>query len=141
MQLDAELVLELSVDIGEILDIGPTAKGHLRVIPITGGTFHGTGIRGVVIAGGADWNTQMDNGITHVFAKYTLQTDDDAFIAVQNEGYLVEQGYDSVIKTAPQFQVDQNGKYAWLAQGVFVGSLRGREAGPPGVLIQVFKLV
>ena len=28
-------------DIGEILDIGVTPRGHLRVIPITGGTFTG----------------------------------------------------------------------------------------------------
>jgi hypothetical protein len=138
--LAAELVLELSVDIGEILDIGQTARGHLRVIPIIGGTFTGKAIRGIVVPGGADWNTQMGNGISHVFAKYTLRTDDGSYISVQNEGYLQDNLLDALIKTTPQFQADENGKYHWLSQGVYAGSLRGREGGIPGVLIQIFKL-
>lgn len=140
MGLKAELVMELSVDIGDLMDIGMTDKGHLRVIPITGGSFTGKQIRGVVVPGGADWNTLVKDGKAHVFAKYTLQTDDGAYIGVQNEGYLDENLTDVVIRTSPQFQTDENGKYSWLSQGIYVGSLRVRESGKPGVSIQIFKL-
>jgi hypothetical protein len=139
MDLQSELVLELSVDIGETLDIGQTAAGYLRVIPITGGTFGGEDIRGVVVPGGVDWNTQREDGAAHVFAKYTLRTTDGAYIGVQNEGVIAWNQADSVVRTTPQFQVDQNGKYAWLGRGVYAGTLRPRADGS-GVEIQVFRL-
>jgi hypothetical protein len=138
MDIQAELVFEISCDIAKPLEIGRTSRGFLRVIPITGGTFKGK-LSGTIVPGGADWNTMLDSGTAHVFAKYTLQTDDGEYISVQNEGYLSPDNAEAFLKTTPQFQTNLDGKYAWLSQGIYSGSLRGREDGN-GVNIQIFKL-
>ncbi len=144
VDLKAELVFELSVDCSEPLEIGKTDKGFLRVIPITGGTFKGKNISGKVIPGGADWNTQIVDDISgktqasHVFAKYTIQTDDGIYISVENEGYKDWREEKRHIVTTPHFQVEK-GKYEWLNYGVFVGSLSPRE-DKTGVEIKIYKM-
>jgi len=138
MELAAELKLELTVNIGPVLDVGMTQTGYLRVIPITGGSFSGPGIKGSVIPGGADWNTMIGEKTAHVFAKYVIQTDDGVLISVQNEG-VIDFTQPPMICTTPKFQVQKDSKYAWLQNGVFVGSLvpaPDRSA----VLIKIYKL-
>lgn len=139
MQLEADLVFELNVEVGEVQEVGKTPKGFLRLIPITGGTFSGPQIRGKVISGGYDWNTALNDDMAHVFAKYALQTDDGVFISVENEGYLDFRAQNSVIKTTPRFQV-ADGKYDWLRSGVFVGSLEAGQAKTPGVCIKIYRM-
>jgi hypothetical protein len=138
MNLDAELILEISCDIAKPLEVGRTSHGFLRVIPITGGTFRGR-LSGTIVPGGADWNTLLDSGVAHVFAKYTLQTDDGEYISVQNEGYLDAGGADDLFKTTPRFQTNLDGRCGWLSQGQYAGTLRGR-ADNTGVEIQIYKL-
>lgn len=140
INLDADLVMELSVNIGEPQIIGQTSKGFLQVIPITGGTFTGPDMKGIIICGGADWNTRINDRITHVFAKYTLCTDDGFYISIENEGYIDEANTQTIIKTTPKFRVDNNSKFGWLECGVFVGSLKDRGDSKPGVLITMFKM-
>jgi hypothetical protein len=140
METNAEPIMELEVDIGESFVVGKTSKGFLQVIPITGGTFSGAKLRGIIVPGGADWNTRMDSGLTHVFAKYVIKTDDGAFISVENEGYLEPDISKPFFKTTPKFQVEEDGKYGWLAHGVYVGSLQVRDSGKPGVRIGIYKL-
>lgn len=139
MNLEAELVLELTVEVGETLEVGKTPTGYLRMISITGGTFSGKDIMGKVIGGGYDWNTAIDEELTHVFAKYGLQTEDGVYISVENEGYLDSRRAGDIIKTTPRFKVAQ-GKYDWLRSGVFVGSLEALEDGKPGVSIKIYKM-
>jgi hypothetical protein len=50
-----EFVLKLNVSIGPTLDLGPAAGGVRRTVPITGGTFSGPLLCGIVLPGGADW--------------------------------------------------------------------------------------
>lgn len=137
MLLDSELVMELTVELTEVQEVGQTIDGILRLIPIIGGVFTGPNICGKVIGGGYDWNTALDNGVAHVFAKYALQTDDGVYISIENEGYLGND--DNLIKTNPRFKV-QKGKYEWLNTGVFVGSLEGGETEIPSVKIKIYKL-
>lgn len=139
MQLEADLVLELDVEVGEVQEVGKTPEGFLRLIPITGGTFKGTNIKGKVISGGYDWNMALNDNMAHVFAKYALQTDDGVYISVENEGYLDSRTQDSVIKTNPRFQV-ADGKYDWLRSGVFVGSLEAAKTEKPGVCIKIYRM-
>ncbi|MBZ4671759.1 MAG: hypothetical protein PWQ76_1093 [Clostridiales bacterium] len=138
MQLEAELVLELNVEIGEAKEVGMTSEGFLRLIPITGGTFSGKGIKGKVIPGGYDWNVTVNDKLSHLLAKYAIQTDDGDYISVENEGYI-DFTQNDFIKTTPRFQV-QSEKYAWLQSGVFVGSLMPLDSNVPGVKINVYKL-
>lgn len=139
MQLEADLVMELMVEIGETLEVGETSRGFLRLIPITGGTFSGENIRGKVLTGGYDWNTALNDDRAHVFAKYVIQTDDGVNISVENEGYLDSNMESSVIKTTPRFQV-ADGKYDWLRKGIFVGGLEVGLADKPGVCIKIYRM-
>lgn len=137
LQLQAEEVLCLKVVCEDAKEVKKGRDGYLRVIPIVGGTVEGK-IRGRVVSGGADWNTEKWNGTAHVFAKYMLETEDGEYIAVENEGILEKDGT-ARIKTVPRFTADENGRYAWLNRGVYVGSLDPGEAGV-SVEIHVFRL-
>lgn len=139
MMLEAELVLELTVELGEIQEVGATSNGFLRLIPITGGEFSGPNIKGKILLGGYDWNTVINENVTHAFAKYAIQTDDGVNISVQNEGYLNAKEQNALIITSPKFQV-QEGKYDWLNSGVFVGSLQGGSSEKPSVNIKIYKM-
>lgn len=170
MKLEAELVLELEVELGQTQEVGDTPKGFLRLIPITGGTFSGPNIKGNILSGGYDWNTTRHDQTAHAFAKYALQTDDGVVISVENEGILPSKSelsetsqtnqtsqsvHSSLIKTTTRFEV-ADGKYDWLRSGVFVGSLEAgagisvgasasigavaRATEKPSVCIKIYKL-
>ena len=88
IDLAAEEVMHLTVKVAAPMVVGKTIGGFLLVIPIIGGYFSGDSIKGTVISGGADWNTTLDTGVAHVFAKYLLETNDGEYIAIENEGLL-----------------------------------------------------
>ncbi len=139
IQLEAELVMVLNVECTSFYDVGETQQGYLRVIPIIGGDVQGK-VKGKVISGGADWNRDLGRGYSHVFAKYMIQTDDGAYISIENEGLIDQSDEGSRIKTRPKFEVSKDSKYEWLNYGVYVGSL---EAGSvkDSVLIHIYKLL
>lgn len=137
MNLEAEHIMTIHVQCGQLMEVKNEGAGFLRVIPIIGGTVEGK-ISGQVVPGGADWNTSLDNNLSHVFAKYLLKTDDGEYIDIQNEGYINFE-LNNKIKTSPVFKADMNGKYAWLNHGVYVGALDpGKEDGQ--VVITVYRL-
>ncbi|MBF4692858.1 DUF3237 domain-containing protein [Fusibacter ferrireducens] len=138
MKLEAEHIMDLKVDIGTFQEFGETVQGCLKVIPITGGSFSGPSISGKVVPGGADWNNLMDGKIRHVFAKYTLITDDGEYISVENEGFSDEEEPKPHIRTVPKFIVSKDSKYKFLRSGVFVGSLKKGEG--EFVEISIYKL-
>lgn len=137
MNLEAEVIMQLKVQCDPLLEVGYDGRGALRVIPIIGGTFDGK-LRGEVVSGGADWNTDLGDGLAHVFAKYLLKTEDGEYIAIENEG-KIDFNSSGFIKTTPRFQVNSAGKYAWLNAGVYVASLdAGKEEGQ--VEITIYRL-
>lgn len=138
MQLEAEEIMKIHVECDTDLEVKDDGSGYLKVIPIVKGSFEGK-IGGIIIPGGADWNTSRKNGISHVFAKYLLQTRDGEYIAIENEGKIDWKEKNQKIKTVPRFQADESGKYCWLNAGVYVGSL---EAGnkPGQVEITVYRM-
>jgi len=118
-----ELVMSLRVEIAPALELGEIGHGFRRVIPISGGAFTGPGLRGKVVPGGADWNLTRPDGVVELWARYTLRTDDDVLIGVTNAGLMVPQPEGGVVtRTTPQFEVAGE-RYAWLRQGLFVGTL------------------
>ncbi|MBN2878430.1 MAG: DUF3237 domain-containing protein [Clostridia bacterium] len=124
MELTGERVMSLLVKVGESKRVGQTPEGELTIIPITGGTFEGAGIKGKVCPGGADWNTKVSEEIAHVFAKYWIETDDGEIISIENEGYINLKRGDAKIRTTPKFLCDMNGKYAYLAMDTYAGELK-----------------
>ena len=124
-----EFVFEEIVGLGEVTMPGATARGERIVIPITGGTFEGPDIKGIVIPGGWDWQLRRADGCTDVEADYFLQTDDGVVINVVNKGVICtgEGGALLPVRTHPVFEAPR-GKYEWLSQHAFVGTL---ELAPP----------
>jgi hypothetical protein len=136
-----EFIYSAVVGIAALEEVGDTASGHQRLIPITGGTFDGPRLRGKVLPGAADWNLQRNDGVTVVSASYFLQTDDGIYIKILNQGVNPKAPPGSGGRprfTIPSFEAPK-GRYEWLNQAVFVGTLR---PGDPGTVhIQVFKLI
>ena len=124
-----EFVFEETVTLGEVSMPGETARGERIIIPITGGTFEGPDIKGIVIPGGWDWQLRRADGCTEVEADYFLQTDDEVVINVVNTGVICtgEGGALLPVRTHPVFEAPR-GKYEWLSQNAFVGTL---ELAPP----------
>ena len=134
--LQTEFVYEAVVEIAAPVEVGATPLGQRRYIPITGGTFEGSRLRGTILPGGADWQTSRPDGVTEVDALYSIRTDDGTVIIVRNCGVIAAGGY---MRTAPRFEAPA-GPHSWLNQSQFVGSVAG---GPrPGtVIIRVFRVL
>ena len=140
-----ELALEAYVTLSPAVEVGTSDAGTRRFIPITGGRFVGDGIKGEVMAGGADWQLVRPDGVLEVHALYSLKTDDGAVIVVQNDGIIVQgkpaaNGAAAVapyVRTVPKFHAPQ-GKYDWLNKTTFVGGIGGAAGG--AVVIRVFRV-
>lgn len=139
MNLDAQKIMSLHVELGEPRTVGRTPEGLLTIIPIIGGTFEGESLRGRVCCGGADWNVAVSETLAHVHAKYWIQTEDQEVISVENEGWIDLSREDAVIRTTPRFTCDLQGRYAFLASGTFAGELVG--GGKDCVEITFYRLV
>ena len=121
-----EFAMQLKVTLGETYSCGETQHGRRTVIPITGGTFEGPGIKGTVISGGADYqiaNTTLNR--TELEAIYCIRTDDGVNIHIRNRG-IIFPGKDAdgkpsfYFRAAPQFEAPADSKYAWLNNSLFV---------------------
>jgi hypothetical protein len=131
--LALEHAFRLEVQIGLPLELGTVDGMRKRVIPITGGTVRGPRIHGTIVPGGADWQGIREQGSTSVWARYTLRTDEGAYITITNPG--VRRGPPEVIqrllkgervdpalyyfRSSPSFEV-ADGPYGWLRESVFV---------------------
>jgi hypothetical protein len=131
---DLEFAFITHVDVAPLIDFGPTARGHRRVVPILGGTFEGPGLKGTVLPG-ADWQIVRPDGVLELEAKYALKADDGALISMVNRcirsaspevmaklnaGEPVDPK-DVYFRTTPTFET-ADPKYSWLMNYVFIGS-------------------
>lgn len=158
MPFETKHVFTLHVDLTVPHDFGSTINGDSRFIPIVGGTFSGPNINGTILPGGGDWNTVRSDGVVHVYAKYSLKTDDGVMIQITNEGFgrsskeqmkgvfgdnpssaSLGSGVEWYTKTNPKFEVAL-GKYDWLTKAVFVGDLLPPER-PNHVKIMVYEIL
>ena len=135
---------EAVVDIAPTVPLGDSPLGERRIVPITGGTFEGPGIRGKVLPGGADRQLIRKDGVRRLDALYEMQADDGAVITVRNQVLIAPGGggggapdyRSSTLEiTAPE------GPHAWLNRLVFVGTLNSLRPAHDAVLVRVFKLV
>lgn len=122
---ELEFALQLKVTLGEAFGINNTQHGRRTVIPITGGTFEGPGIKGTILNGGADYQLANAAGRTELEAIYCIKTDDGVYIHVRNRG-IIANGKDAngnpsfYFKCAPQFEAPADSKYGWLNNAIFV---------------------
>src|SRR4030042_6725970 len=145
--LHAEHVFDANVTIGEMIDFGKSKYGERRIIPITGGTFKGPNIEGVVLPGGADWQLTRPDGDVELYARYTLKTNNGALIQVQNR-VLVHMSKDGnsqpYIRSVIDFEAPSDSPHAWLNHAIFLGTLtipREMPKDKPYVIIGVYKVL
>lgn len=124
-----------TVQLAMPIDLGSTEGVQKRLVPIIGGHVTGPRLEGVVLPGGGDWQSILPDGMTRVFARYTLRAIDGTHISVANRG--IRRGPAEILtritageqvdrdayyfRTAPQFDVGA-GPHRWLAEHVFICS-------------------
>lgn len=137
---------EARVKTGAMIQTGTSKRGIRRMIPITGGTFSGPGIKGVVLPYGEDWQLVRPDGDTELNAKYLLKTDDGVVIQVTNQALMHS---DSVTKSfycksVLDLEAPSNSRYSELNHAIFIGTLDLpvlKENEEPYVIIRVYKLL
>lgn len=134
VDLKAELLCEVSVDLEEPQNVGATPHGNRQIYCVKGGTFEGPKLKGEVLPGGGDWLLLRPDGAGELDVRGTMRTDDGHFIYIYYRGILhappevmarMAQGEavdpaEYYFRTAPFFETASE-KYGWLNRVVAVG--------------------
>lgn len=134
--------MQLRVTLDGAYTVGETPHGRRNVIPITGGTFEGPLLRGIILSGGADWQLSKGNR-TELEAIYSIRTDDGVNIHIRNRG-IIYSGPDEhgnptfYFKAAPQFEAPEDSKYAWLNNALFLCTPDQSPAGT--IVLNIWKV-
>ena len=141
---------ELRARVGNPVEVGQVLHGRRRIVPIEGGTIKGPLLNGTIPPGGADWQTIQPDGFTELDTRYTIKTDKDELVYVQNGGIrtaapdvmqklLAGQTVDPKLvyfRTQPKFETSAPA-LQWLAKNLFIGT---GERYPNEVVIRFFKV-
>jgi hypothetical protein len=124
--MNARPLMRLRLTVAATEDIGLTPRGHLTTFSISGGSFEGERLRGIVL-GGADWVTAAADGTFELDLRLTLKTDDGALIHMTFAG--VRDDTNHYFRTLPRFETAAP-KYSFLNRLLAVGVGDGRREGP-----------
>jgi hypothetical protein len=150
--LQSRPLFNFRVTVHPIQDIGAGPAGYRRIGPVSGGSFQGDRLRGVVLPhAGGDWLLLRADGAFQQDVRLTLQTDDGALIYMSYRGVRHASPEVSAqlargervppsqyyLRTAPFFETAAD-KYAWLNTIVSVGV---GERLPDGAVYDVFEVL
>lgn len=125
-------VVDLHIEVQPALAIGRTPAGTRSIVRVSGGTFEGPGLRGIVLPGGTDAILGRPDGATQLDVRVTLQTDDDQLIYTRYDGLMdtnpaavpTAAGESTVEgmywRVTPTFETGSE-RYAWMNRIVCVG--------------------
>jgi hypothetical protein len=118
--------------------------GQRLVVNVLGGTVSGPNIKGEIIQPAGDWLIIMPDGSSRLDVRFTIKTDDGAFIFVEYGGIIAfsKEAQERLAKgevvnmkdnpgyfiTAPRFMTTSP-KYAWLNQIQAVGKMVSLQRG------------
>ena len=139
----AEFVYDAVALLEETVPHGTTPIGQRFRVPIIGGTFEGPALRGRILPGGSDWQLLRADGYLELVADYFMETDDNVLIQVTNRGLLhvpPDKGAATYVMSSPRFEAPM-GKYGWLNQFVFAGTVAPGAGPKPSVQLSLFKLI
>jgi Protein of unknown function (DUF3237) len=126
-------VADLSADVAAPIEIGTSASGRRRVIPILGGRLTGPRLSGRVLPGANDYQIIRSDGVLELQARYVIETSDGALIFVENTGLregpadvLARQAAGEWVdpslvyfRTVPRFETAAPA-YQWLMRRIFI---------------------
>ena len=149
--LQSQLLMTLSIELGDSHMIGMTPTGRRRVDTVAGGRFEGPRLRGIVRAGGMDCLLERADGSVRPDVRLVLCSEDGDEILMQYEG--IRHGpadvmrrlaagepvadADYYLRTTPRFETASE-RLAWLNRVVAVGV--GRRL-PKGAEYTVFEIL
>jgi len=142
-----EPVATFRIEVGAPVEVGPGR----RMVPVLGGTVEGARLNGLILPGGADWQSIGADELLTISARWILQTGNGARILVETPGLRRTsrpataqlspvKGSDPAapyFRVAPRFSTTEP-EFAWLQQSLFVGL--GVKASD-GVEFEVFALL
>jgi Protein of unknown function (DUF3237) len=151
-ELRSQPLFNLRIQLNPLQELGLTPLGQRRIIPVSGGSFEGVRLRGVVLPhAGGDWLLVRSDGAFQQDVRLTLQADDGALIYMSYRG--VRHGSPEVtarlargervdpteyyLRTAPFFETAAPA-YSWLNKIVAVGV---GERRPNGAAYEVFEVL
>lgn len=144
----ARHVWDAKVEIGDVTELGATKYGTRRMIPITGGTFSGANIKGIVVPGGADFQVTRADGDTEFEARYMLKTHDGVAIHVTNRVLYhmpkTTPNAQPYLRSVIDLEAPSNSAYDYLNHAIFMGTLEVPKVNPgekPYVIIGVYQLL
>jgi hypothetical protein len=124
--MNARPLIRLRLTTAATEEIGATSHGRLSIFPITGGSFEGERLRGIVL-GGADWVIAGADGTFELDLRLTLETDDGALIHMTFTG--VRDDANHYFRTLPRFETAAP-KYSFLNRLLAVGIGDAGREGP-----------
>jgi hypothetical protein len=135
MGIELRHLCELVVELADPIELGTSARGRRRIIPIIGGTVSGERLAGRILNVGADWQTILADGTAELDTRYSIETHDGAIIDIRNFGF--RHGPPEVIealargepvdasryymRTHPRFETGDE-RYFWLNRTICVGT-------------------
>lgn len=142
-------IYRLEATLAPPLELGETAQGHRRVLPLTGGTFSGPQISGRLLPGAsADWQIILPDRTALGDIRYILQTDEGDLLYVRS--HSIRHGSPEVLARLGRGEDVDPGEYTfrtsteietaapdldWLNKGIFI-SVGGRQAA--GVIYETY---
>ncbi|MEY4762893.1 MAG: hypothetical protein RLZZ200_2749 [Pseudomonadota bacterium] len=138
----AELVYEALALLEPTIEHGQGRYGHRARVPIIGGWARGPGFSARILPGGADWQLLRADGYKELEADYYMETEDKALIHVINRGLVspMKPGAARYAMSTPWFEAP-SGRYEWMNQHIFVGTVGPGEPDRPSVRLMIYKLL
>jgi len=129
---------------------GGPAGAERRLGVVSGGSFAGERLSGIVLDGGADWQLLRSDGATLLDVRLVLQTDDGALIGMTYDG--IRHGPPEVMeriargetvdpdsyyfRSAARFTTS-DARYAWLNRVIAIGAGHRAATGPVYSLFEI----
>jgi hypothetical protein len=95
-------LLELVVEVAPPIAVTGGPFDDVRCVPIVGGSFTGPEPNGVVLGGGADWQTLRRDGALEIGAHYVLETSESERVEIRTAG--VRAGPPEVLERLARFE-------------------------------------
>lgn len=142
----------ITVDVGTPINIGQTANGERKVVPIRGGQMQGPQLNGTVYGAGADFQRYPVGDLALLEANYVIRLDDGTNLLVENnavrtaepeslkalmDGRTVDPDL-IYFRCVPTLSVEDVSIHRWVNRSLFIGT---GERYTDGVRIQVFRVL